>query len=279
MTRDELLQSLQAVLERPASARELQQRLHVPRDERVTFRRHLHALAAEGAVIPLRGHRYALPGRADHVIGILQMHPDGYGFVTPDHDPASGDLYIPRSHLHEALHGDRVAVRQVSPRGERRKEGRIVRVVERRGARIVGQVAADVSGRVQVVPFDRRMRERVIGAPGRVAGRRARRHGGNRDHAVADRHAGAVGRVIEVLGQPDAPGVDTSVILRRHGIVEAHSPGAVAEAGWLGAEVRPQDCEGRTDFRGDLTVTIDGDDARDFDDAVSVVKRGTGGSR
>ncbi len=277
MTRDELLQSLQAVLERPASARELQQRLHVPRDERVTFRRHLHALAAEGAVIPLRGHRYALPGRADHVIGILQMHPDGYGFVTPDHDPASGDLYIPRSHLHEALHGDRVAVRQVSPRGERRKEGRIVRVVERRGARIVGQVAADVSGRVQVVPFDRRMRERVMVPPAE-----------SRDAAPGDMveieitrwptaTRGAVGRVIEVLGQPDAPGVDTSVILRRHGIVEAHSPGAVAEAGWLGAEVRPQDCEGRTDFRGDLTVTIDGDDARDFDDAVSVVKRGAGG--
>ncbi|MCK7498524.1 MAG: RNB domain-containing ribonuclease [Comamonadaceae bacterium] len=89
---------------------------------------------------------------------------------------------------------------------------------------------------------------------------------------MADRHEGPVGRVIEVLGQPDAPGVDTSVILRRHGIVEAHSPGAIAEARWMGAEVRPHDCEGRTDFRGDLTVTIDGDDARDFDDAVSVVR-------
>ncbi|MCK7498523.1 MAG: hypothetical protein MZW92_53750 [Comamonadaceae bacterium] len=165
MTRDELLQALQAVLERPASARELQQRLHVPRDERVTFRRHLHALAADGAVVALRGHRYALPGRADHVVGVLQMHPDGYGFVTPDHDPASGDLYISRAHLHEALHGDRVAVRQVSPRGERRKEGRIVRVVERGAARIVGQVAGDVAGRAHVVPFDRRMRERVMIPP------------------------------------------------------------------------------------------------------------------
>ena len=277
MTRDELLQSLQAVLERPASSRELQQRLRVPREERVTFRRHLHALAADGAIIALRGHRYALPGRADHVMGVLQMHPDGYGFVTPEHDPASGDLYIPRSHLHEALHGDRVAVRQVSPRGERRKEGRIVRVVERGSARIVGQVAAAASGRVHVVPFDRRMRERVTvpladardAAPGDMVEIEITRW------PTATR--GPAGRVIEVLGPPDAPGVDTSVILRKHGIAEAHSPGAVAEAGWLGTEVRPQDCEGRTDFRGDLTVTIDGDDARDFDDAVSVERREAGG--
>ncbi len=148
MTREALLQSLQGALERPASARELQQRLHVPREERATFRRHLHALAAEGAIIQLRGHRYALPGRADHVVGVLQMHPDGYGFVTPEHDPASGDLYIPRSQLHEALHGDRVAVRQVPSRGDGRTEGRIVRVVERGSSRVLGQVDIDASGRV-----------------------------------------------------------------------------------------------------------------------------------
>jgi ribonuclease R len=279
VTRDELLQSLRAVLARPASARELQQRLLVPREERVTFSRHLRALAAEGAVIQLRGHRYALPGGADHVVGVLQMHPDGYGFVTPDHDPASGDLYIPRSQLHEALHGDRVAVRQLSPHGDRRREGRVVRVVERGISRMVGQVAIDAAGRVHVVPFDRRLRERVIVPPGE-----------SRDAAPGDMveieitrwptaTRGPVGRVIDVLGQPDAPGVDTTVILRRHGIAEAHSAGAVAEAGWMGTEVRPRDCAGRTDFRSSLTVTIDGEDARDFDDAVSVVRREGGGYR
>jgi len=277
VTQEALLQSLQGALERPASARELQQRLRVPREERATFRRHLRALAAEGAVILLRGHLYALPGRADHVVGVLQMHPDGYGFVTPEHDPASGDLYIPRLQLHEALHGDRVAVRQVPSRGDGRTEGRIVRVVERGSSRVLGQVDIDASGRVHVVPFDRRMRDRVLVPP---ADAREAAQGDMVEIEITrwpTATRGPAGRVTAVLGQPDAPGVDTTVILRRHGIAEAHAPGAVAEARWMGAEVRPQDCEGRTDFRGELTVTIDGDHARDFDDAVSVVRRESGG--
>jgi len=275
VTRDDLLRLLQSALVRPASARELLQRLRVPREQRVTFRRHLHALAAEGAIVAMRGHRYALSGGADHVVGVLQMNPDGYGFVTPEHDPGSGDLYIPRSQLHEALHGDRVSVRQVSPRGGRRREGRIVRVLARGTARVVGQVET-AGGRVQVVPFDRRMRDRVTIPPAEA-----------RDAAPGDMveieitgwptaTRGPVGRVVDVLGPPDGPGVDTTVILRRHGITEAHSPGALAEARWMGPAVRPQDCEGRTDFRDSLTVTIDGDDARDFDDAVSVERQGEG---
>ena len=277
MTRDDLLKALPSVLARPASARELQQRLRVPREERVTFRRHLHALAADGAIVALRGHRYALPGGDGPIVGVLQMHPDGYGFVRPEHDPASGDLYIPRSQLHEALHGDRVAVRQAPARGERRREGRIVRVIARGTARVVGQVEAAAAGRVQVVPFDRRMRDRVTIPAAET-----------RDAAPGDMveveitgwptaTRGPVGRVVDVLGPPDAPGVDTTVILRRHGINEAYSPGALAEARWMGSAVRPQDCEGRIDFRNSPTVTIDGDDARDYDDAVSVARRSGGG--
>ena len=132
MTQEELLRSLQSVLERPASARELQQRLNVRREERATFRRHLHALAAEGTILALRGHRYALPGAADHLVGVLQTHPDGYGFVTPEHDAAAGDYYIPRSQLHEAMHGDRVAARVEHRRPDGRREGRLVRILDRK---------------------------------------------------------------------------------------------------------------------------------------------------
>ena len=277
MTRDELLRALRPALAEPASARELLQRLHVPREERVTFRRHLHALAAEGAIVAMRGHRYALPGGADHVVGVLQVHPDGYGFVTPEHDPASGDLYVPRFQLHEALHGDRVAVRQVSRRGDRRREGRVVRVLERGSTRVVGQVETDAAGRVRVVPFDRRIRGGVTVPPAETRGASA----GDMVEVEITRWPtatrGPAGRVVDVLGPPDAPGVDTTVILRRHGIAEAHSPAAAAEARWTGSAVRPQDCVGRTDFRTSLAVTIDGDDARDFDDAVSVERRAGGG--
>jgi len=277
VTQEELLRSLQSALGRPASARELQQRLNVPREERATFRRQLHALAAEGTILALRGHRYALPGAAGHIVGVLQTHPDGYGFVTPEHDAAAGDYYIPRSQLHEAMHGDRVAVRHASLRGDRRREGRIVRVIERGSARLVGQVETDAGGRVHVVPFDRRMRDHVMVPAAEARGASA----GDMVEVEITRWPtatrGPVGRVIDVIGQPDAPGVDTTVILRRHGIAEAHTAAAVAEARWMGAAVRPQDCEGRTDFRDTLAVTIDGDDARDFDDAVSLTRRDGGG--
>ena len=277
MTRDDLLRSLPSALEHPASVRELQQRLRVAREERATFRRLLHALAAEGVILALRGHRYAWPGDEEHIVGVLQMHPDGYGFVTPAHDPGSGDYYIPRASLHEALHGDRVAVRRTTDRRDGRRAGRVVRVIERGSARLVGQARVDAAGRVQVVPFDRRLRDRVAVAPADA-----------RDAADGDMveveitrwptaTRGPAGRVLDVLGPPDAPGVDTTVMLRQHGIAEAHSPAATAEARRLGGEVRARDLDGRTDFRDMLTVTIDGDDARDFDDAVSVRRRNDGG--
>jgi ribonuclease R len=142
---------------------------------------------------------------------------------------------------------------------------------------MVGQVETDAAGRVHVVPFDRRMRDRVTVPPAEARGASP----GDMVEVEITRWPtatrGPVGRVVDVLGRPDAPGVDTTVILRRHGIVEAHSQAAVAEARWMGGAVRPQDCEGRTDFRASLTVTIDGEDARDFDDAVSVARRVGGG--
>jgi ribonuclease R len=277
VTRDDVLQSLRSALERPASVRELQQRLHVPREERATFRRLLHTLAAEGVILALRGHRYAWPGGADEIAGVLQMHPDGYGFVTPAHDPDSGDYYIARSSLHEALHGDRVAVRRTTTRGDGRRAGRVVRVIERGTARLVGQATIDAAGRVQVVPFDRRLRDRILVPPGDARGAAD----GDMVEVEITRWPtatrGPAGRVLDVLGPPDAPGVDTTVMLRLHGIAEAHSPAAMDEARRLDGEVRARDLDGRTDFRDTLTVTIDGDDARDFDDAVSVRRRDDGG--
>jgi ribonuclease R len=272
VTREEVLQSLLAVLDRPASTRELLQALKIPRETRATFRRHLHALAAEGALVQVRGHRYALPGRADATVGVLQVHPDGYGFVTPDGGGEPGDIYIGRTHLKEAMHGDRVAVQSVRDQGAGRREGRVARVIERGPARILGQVRIDRGGRIEVIPHDRRLTARVTVPPGESRGASA----GDVVELEITRWPtatrGPTGRVTEVLGQIDAPGVDTTVVLRKHGIVEEPSPAAVAEARWLGPSVRQVDLEGRTDFRSDSIVTIDGEDARDFDDAVSVVK-------
>jgi ribonuclease R len=262
----------------PASARELAQILKIPREARVAFRRDLQRLAAEGSLVLVRGHRFSLPGTADAVVGLLQMHPDGYGFVIPEQerDREGGDVYIPPAGLKEAMHGDRVAARVERRHAAQRREGRITRIIERGRQRIVGRADVDAVGRVHVIPHERRIQQRIYVPPA-----------DSRDAAPGDMvdveitrwptaTRGPIGRVVEVFGPVDAPGVDTTVIIRKHGIAEDHGEGAVAEARWLGTEVRPQDLAGRTDFRDRLTVTIDGEDARDFDDAITLEKLGNG---
>ncbi|MGE3887126.1 MAG: ribonuclease R [Vicinamibacterales bacterium] len=137
-------------------------------------------------------------------------------------------------------------------------------------ASIVGRFEHDRVGQAYVVPFDRRAIDDVLiprgvtgdAEPGQMVTVAITRHG-------AAGHAPR-GEVIEVLGRLDEPGVDTDIILRKHGIPDEHGPDALAEAARIGASVRPEDAHGRTDFRDRIVVTIDGEHARDFDDAISI---------
>jgi ribonuclease R len=163
VTREEILHAFETRVPQPASARELVQFLKIPREARVTFRRHLQRLAAEGSLVLVRGHRFSLPGTADAVVGVLQMHPDGYGFVIPEdeRDREAGDVYIPPAALKEAMHGDRVAARVERRHTAQRREGRITRIVERGHQRIVGRAEVDGAGRVYVIPHERRIQQRI----------------------------------------------------------------------------------------------------------------------
>jgi ribonuclease R len=181
-----------------------------------------------------------------------------------------GDVFVAAPNLEEALHGDRVVVRIERHRADGRVEGRIVQILERRAQTIVGRFDTDGAGLSFVVPFDRRLLADVHIARGDTA-----------DAAPGDMvtvevtrwptpSRGPVGRVTEVLGGIDDPGVDTEIILRKHAIPDEHSSASLEEARRLGGEVRERDIKGRTDFRNRIVVTIDGEDARDFDDAISI---------
>ena len=246
--------------------------LRVPRDERASFRRRLKALVAAGELLQVRGNRYGLPEKMDLVVGRLSTNPGGFGFVIPDQpDPVSQrkDIYIAAANLSEAMHGDRVVVR-VERHTERGAEGRIIRILERSQAYIVGRYEVDDAGLGYVVPFDRRVLTDVHVPTGQSSSAEpgemvlveiTRWPTGTR---------GPVGRVVEVLGRIDEPGVDTQIIIRKFGIPDRHSEDAVAEATRLGTVVKERDIKGRTDFRGVTTVTIDGEHARDFDDAITI---------
>ena len=151
-----------------------------------------------------------------------------------------------------------------------RTEGRVVQVLERASTQVVGRYVLDSSGLGYVVPFDKKILVDIQVQPTETKGAQP----GEMVTVAITRWPtptrGPAGRIVEVLGDIDAPGVDLQVIIRKYGINDAHADAAVAEATRLGSVVKPKDIEGRTDFRAVPTVTIDGEDARDFDDAITI---------
>jgi ribonuclease R len=269
LSREQLLRQIRDKVHHPATSRELLQTLRVPRHERPTFRRLLKALVADGELLQIRGNRFGLADRMDVVVGRLQMHAAGFGFVIPDSARDGGDIYIAPTNIKEAMHGDRVVARIEHQRGDR-SEGRIIRILERANATLVGRFERDDSGWGFVVPFDRRVLAdvQVAAVDGSVA------EPGDMVVVELTRWPTATrppaGRVVEVLGPIDAPGVDTRIIIRKHNLPDVHGADAVAEAEALGDIVREADIRARTDFRAWPTVTIDGEHARDFDDAITL---------
>jgi ribonuclease R len=272
LTEDQIISLINDRVDHPATVKELLQALKVPRDERATFKRRLRALVTSGALVEIRGQRFGLPDRMNLVLGRVSSNPRGFAFV--DVERPTGDVpasvYIASNNLNQAMHGDRVVVRVEHARGDGRAEGRIVRILERAAQRIVGRYETDDAGRGFVVPFDRRL---IMDVEVPASEARAAKTG---DMVTVNierwptQTRPAVGHITEVLGDLNAPGVDTTVIIRKYGLSDVHSPEAIAEAKHLGGSVREKDLQRRTDFRQWQTVTIDGEHARDFDDAISI---------
>ncbi|HET7698511.1 MAG TPA: ribonuclease R [Vicinamibacterales bacterium] len=268
---EQLLTAIRDRVEHPATARELVQRLKIPREQRSTLKRLLNGLVDAGHLIQTRGNRFGLPDRMNLVVGRVSTNPRGFGFVVPDRpiEGVAGDIYIAGANLNQAMHGDRVVARIERTR-EDRAEGRILRILERGSASIVGRFEIDESGMGFLVPFDRKMimdvmipgEERSDAQPGDMVVVEITRY------PTATRSA--LGRVLDVLGDIEEPGVDTEIIIRKYGISDAHGEAAIEEARRLGGSVRERDLRDRTDFRPLTTVTIDGEHARDFDDAITI---------
>ena len=270
-SRDQVLALMRERVHHPAVMRELLQVLKVPPDDRTSFKRHIKSLVASGDLIHIRGHRFGLPEKMDLYVGRLQTHSAGYGFVIPERPlDAGGDIYISGPYLNEAMHGDRVVARIERIKDGGRAEGRIIRILERANESIVGRYARDENGMGYVTPFDRRLLMDVVVPPGQEGGASPGEMVVLELTRWPTTTRGAIGRVADVLGDIDAPGVDTEIIIRKYGISDAHSSEAIAEAVRLGASVSERDIRGRTDFRDVPTVTIDGEHARDFDDAITI---------
>ena len=241
--------------------------------ERAEFEAAVDALVREGRVVRNRAGALLVARRIALVAGRVEGHPEGFGFLAPDEGGAS--VYLPFVEMRKALHGDRATVRITGADARGRPRGEIVEVLSPAGRRIVGRVHAR-HGMLAVVPEDRRIAQDILVAPEGAGQARAGQVVTVELVAQPSAHAQPVGRVVEILGDAGDDGIEIEIALRKFDLPHAFSRRALAAAKALPDAVRADDLQGRRDLRALPFVTIDGETAKDFDDAVHAVREGRG---
>ena len=270
-TTEELKQGIRERLRklgRPTTEKDLLKGLRVKGDARLEAKQVIETMLSEGELAKTRPDRVGLPERMDLVPGRLEVKRSGFGFVVPL-EGGGPDIYVAGTDLGEALHGDKVLV-HIERRGrEGRPEGRIVDVLERCTTQIVGRLEIDAGG-TRVVPFDPRMLYEIFLPDRDLSGALPG------DMVVVELtrfpapHRASMGRILEVVGSVETEGVDVKVVIAKHGLPDSFPEKVLAAADEISTEVPVSAFEGREDFRDHPIVTIDGETARDFDDAVEV---------
>jgi len=260
----------------PLSAENLQRHLRVPPDREPEFARALRKLERDGAIALIKASRYVRTTDADLIPGRIRMNRAGKGFLQPD-DSSLKEIAIAESATGTALHEDRVLVRR-APRGKYFRDGdqetgTVVRILERTRTQIVGTLQQGRAS-LHVIPDDPRIPHDILVPPAHDVGRPARIG----DKVVVElrewewRNSNPEGEIVEVLGAPDEEGVDMLSVLRQYNL-PLHFPKTVlAEAHAIGSVVHEKDLTGRLDCRAHNVITIDPDDAKDFDDAICLEK-------
>src|SRR5437867_320586 len=267
---------------RPLNKVDIARRLGFGGSERVPLRKTLRELEHAGEIARIRKNRYVLPAEADLVAGKLSIHPAGYGFLSPEKsgDP---DIFIAAENIGTAMHGDRVVARisRDAPhdRIKGRREGRIIRILERAHDTIVGTLQRSRNF-YYVVPDDPRFVHDIYVRPERDQQQGTSANVGDKVVVRLDvwesRHVNPEGEIIEVLGSASAPGVDVLSIIRKYHLPAEFPKDVLDQAERIPEEIDSRQLDGREDLRKDFIVTIDPDDARDFDDAIQVEKTNTG---
>ncbi len=286
VSREHLLAFMRDDAYRPMLLEELARSLKVPAGRKGAFQRFLDSLVEEGAVVRTRNDRYGLPDRMNLVVGRVVVHPDGYGFLVPDREPGEADggpdVFLSPRVVKEVMHGDRVVARVEHERDGGTREARVIRILERGRSRVVGRFEASRSVGY-VVPHEKRLIQDVVVPLSQAAGARPG------DLVVADltrypsERGGPEGRIVEVLGRSDDPDAEAELIVRKHELPHHFSDAAQREADEAARRLAPREADvtasDRIDLRSRTLVTIDGETARDFDDAVGVERLAGGRTR
>ena len=264
-SREVILQTLEE-MDSPCDIRALAKHLNVSAKPALNaLKRRLLAMTRDGQLVRTRGSRFGLASRMDLIAGRVLAHPDGFAFVRPE--TGGADVYLAHREAKRTLHGDKVLVRIAGLDRRDRPYGHLVEVLERANTQIVGRYFKE-AGIGFVVPDSRHLNQDVLIPQGKAG------NAGDGQIVVADidqqpdHHTQPIGRIVEVLGEHMAPGMEIEIAVRSHGLPAAWPPDVLAAAERIPAELGNDDHSGRRDLRALSLVTIDGADARDFDDAV-----------
>jgi len=277
-TNKQIIELIKTRTGKPMLVRELMRQLRLKAEDRHELKKVLNDLALSGEIIKTRGNRFGLPEKMDLETGIFQAHPQGFGFVIPE-KKGKTDVYISARSKLDAMDGDKVVVRVTPAEGRRKisgkREGMIIRILERSRTKIVGTYELPdpkTGGYGFVTPFDPRLtqalvvsREQAGGAePGDIVSA----------EIIAYPMSGRPpeGRIVRVIGKTGEPGIDSELIIEQYELPVEFSPAVLREAEDIPQQVSPAMRKNRRDLRDLPTVTIDGEKARDFDDAISIEK-------
>ena len=272
---EHLLDFMREKAYKPMTEGELISALNIDPKETDLLLKTLNYLEKQGLVVKNRRGKYGVPEKMNLIVGKLEGHPGGYAFLLPD-DPEIDDIYISREDMNGAMHGDRVLVRpKIAAKANSKVEGEVIRILQRALKTVVGTVERGKHFSF-VVPDDKRIfydlyvpKDKTIGAK-------------NGQKVVAkitewpEKRRNPSGEIVEILGYPDEPGVDVLSIIKKYELPLDFPEKVKRQVQQIPDEVLREDLVGREDFRHLKTITIDNEDAKDLDDAVSIEKTSDG---
>jgi ribonuclease R len=268
--KDKILELMKSEGYRPMTEGEILVALDLDIKEADLLLKTLQSMEKDGLVVKNRKGRYGLPERMNLVVGHLEGNPKGYAFLIPD-NPEMEDIYIGLENLNGAVHGDRVIVRPLYKPSSGRLEGEVVRILKRASTRIVGTIECGKQFAF-VTPDDKRFYFDVFVPKGDTAGAKSGQKVVVSITRWPEGRRNPEGRVTEILGYEDEPGIDVLAVIKKYNLPLEFPEKVLRQAEQIPEEITDEELKGRLDLRNEKIVTIDGEDAKDLDDAVSVKK-------
>lgn len=269
--KDKILEFMTEIAYKPMHRVELAKKFEIEKSQNKEFFKILTEMEIDGSIIRTKNDLYGIPERMNLVVGTLQGNRRGYGFVIPENKDVS-DVFVSSDFLNGALHGDKVITRvTMDGPGSKSREGEIIRILDRANETLVG-LFENSKNFAFVIPTDTRISKDVFVT-------RSDSNGAKNGEIVEvkitkwpENRRNPEGEVINILGHKDDAGTDIKAIIKQHGLPEEFPEDVIAQTDKIPEEIDSDEIAKRLDLRDTTTFTIDGADAKDFDDAISIDK-------